>query len=668
MERLNHVNIIAENHRRLMKFKDEYEPITGKGCFHDRIKVEIPDCPIPVQYIPKMMYDECPLVGKLVSNGGIKNFVENELKEPCTRGNFGSVWRNFIKVRIKYDFEFWAVMFTTVKPKEGGEDIPFVMNHPQRKLFSVMETQRVELEPIRIILLKARQWGGSTLVDRFMAWIQLVHKRNWNATICAHIKTSAQNIHGMYASFLKNYPPWLLDAKEEIKFRPYMRSQSASIIKEVQCKIVIGSSEAPDSVRGEDVSMAHLSEVAFFEHTENNNPEQLIRSVCGGIIPIPYTMIVYESTANGIGDYFHTEWIRANKEEGDKDKSDKTPVFVSWFEIEGYSSPVESYSKMIDSLTPYEWWLWGKGATLENICWYRQKSREYRDQSDMKAEYPSDDIEAFKHSGETVFDQYKIDDLSKNVCSPVAIGEVIGSSSEGEQSLKDVHFVKDITGRLKIWEYPDEANISNRYITIVDVGGRSSKADYSVITVIDRYWMTCIGGKPVVVAQWRGHIDHDLLAWKAARIATYYNKCLLVIESNTYETDTTDGEHTEYILDQISEAYDNLYSRVSSDMIKQGIPQRWGFHTNVSTKTLIVDSMVQIVRENGYIEHDIDAIEELSVYEKKKNGAYGAMDGHHDDILMTRMIGLYISTQLPLPKEVKRGIAVKREIISEATL
>ncbi len=40
---------------------------------------------------------------------------------------------------------------------------------------------------------------------------------------------------------------------------------------------------------------------------------------------------------------------------------------------------------------------------------------------------------------------------------------------------------------------------------------------------------------------------------------------------------------------------------------------------------------------------------EARVYEQKKNGSYGAKSGKHDDILMTRMIGLYICFELALP-------------------
>ena len=52
----------------------------------------------------------------------------------------------------------------------------------------------------------------------------------------------------------------------------------------------------------------------------------------------------------------------------------------------------------------------------------------------------------------------------------------------------------------------------------MDVGGVSDEADYTDITVFDRYWMMD-GGIPEVVAEWHGHIDHDKGAWKAVQLS-----------------------------------------------------------------------------------------------------------------------------------------------------
>ena len=657
---------VIENERRKKEIDRPYRPETGEGsitgkrfCFH------LPDAPIPIQYIPEMMLEEVELVKLLRRHGSIEKFILNELKESPSPVIKEEVWRRWVKVRIKYDFEFWAVLFVRIKNKTGDSDIPFRLNRPQRRLLSELEDMRTKRLPIRLILLKARQWGGSALVQMYMAWIQLVHRKNWNSVICAHLKDAAANIKGMYSKLLENYPVWLIDADKPLKFQPYEKMGNTSVIAETGCKVTIGSAETPESVRGSDAVMAHLSEVAFWPHTRLKSPESLIRSVCGSVALLPDSVVVMESTANGTGNYFHQECERAKRGE-----SDKRFLFIPWFEIEMYSVPVEDYDALITSLTDYEKNLWDKGATLEAIAWYRMKRKEYRDHADMMAEYPSDDVEAFNHTGERVFDIRQVQRLRES-CRPAdKVGEVYGKAFSGKSVLEGLGFKEEAGGRLHIWAFPDsDMSVKDRYLVVVDIGGRSSKADYSVIVVYDRYWML-FGGVPEIVAQWRGHIDHDLLAWKSVQIAAFYHHALLVIESNTLETEHTDGEHTEYILDTIADSYTHLYARVSAEMIRSQVPSKWGFHMNRSTKTMVVNHQIQMLRENGYIERDIQACYEHDVFERKPNGSFGAMDGHHDDILITRCIGNYICYTEPLPyRFTKMQVKVSGSVpIGEATI
>ena len=652
--------VVSENIKRVAKINCEYQPHTGKGCYGERRIIHLPDSPIPLQYIPAKM-EEIELVSLLRRYGSIQNFIKGHLKIKATPQATNEVWKHWIKLRIKYDFEFWAVMFVRIKNKMGDGDIPFKLNRPQRRLLSEMEMMRLEDKPIRIILLKARQWGGSTLVQIYMAWIQLVHRKNWNSVICAHLKDSALNIKGMYTKLLENYPAWLLDSDEALKFKPFEKMANTSVISATKSKITIGSAESPESVRGTDAVMAHLSEVAFWPSSPRKTPESMVRSVCGSVALLPLSVIVMESTANGTGNYFHKECMRAKQGE-----SDKKFVFVPWYEIEIYSQPISNYHEFIESLSKYEWDLWDKGATLEAIAWYRAKRKEYSEHADMMAEYPSDEIEAFNHSGEKVFSQMAVERLRKECCSPKFRGDIYGKSDKGKEALCDIKFAKESGGKLFIWEKPDsENNFLNRYITVVDIGGRCDKADYSVIAVFDRYWLM-YGGVPEVVAQWRGHIDHDLLAWKAAQIALYYNKALLVIESNTLETEHSDDDSTEYILETISRYYPNLYARQPSSMIHSG-GARWGFHMNRATKLMLIAHQVRMLRENGYIEHDYDACYEHDVFERKPNGSYGAIEGHHDDILITRCIGTYICYTEPIPQE-RQLKGVGKVLISEASI
>ncbi len=293
----------------------------------------------------------------------------------------------------------------------------------------------------------------------------------------------------------------------------------------------------------------------------------------------------------------------------------------------------------------------------------------------MASEFPSDDIEAFKHSGHKVFDQYKCEALRTTCKPPRHVGDVYGDATEGRAALRNLRFAGDRQGVLKVWELPEtDIEVRDRYLTVVDVGGRSKTSDFSDILVIDRYWMMD-GERPEVVAEWHGHIDHDLLAWKAAQIAAFYNNSLLVIESNTLETRDperdTDGNHTNYILNQIGDLYPNLYAREQSDEeINVGAPRKWGFHTNTSTKPMIIDHQVRMVREGAYIERETEAVDEHLCYEKRQNGSFGAIAGRHDDRLMTRAIGLFICcNSMPLPKIIeKKAPATARRAISAATI
>lgn len=180
----------------------------------------------------------------------------------------------------------------------------------------------------------------------------------------------------------------------------------------------------------------------------------------------------------------------------------------------------------------YLWWLWEKGASLEAINWYIQERSGKNDHGVMASEYPTDDVEAFVHSGSMVFDKYQVEELEKGCRPPRFIGDVYADRDEGKDALKNLRFHEDRQGQLWVWAKPemdDEYDIPNRYLTIVDVGGRSAKADWSVILVIDRINMMDVDGRPAVVAQWYGHCDIDRLAWKAAQIAAYYNDSLLVL-------------------------------------------------------------------------------------------------------------------------------------------
>lgn len=687
-------NILLENERRNKVINAPFNPISGKGSILDRKEVFIEDFPIPTQYLPVSML-KVPLIKKLIKAGSIRRFIEDSLKSRYTEADKQKVIEQVVRVRIKHDFCFWAALYVYIKRKGGGEDIRFRLNRPQRRLVSKFEQLRLAGKPIRIILLKARQWGGSTVTQIYMAWLQLVHKTGLNSLIVGHVKDASTEVKDMFDRMIKKYPTSLLydigDTYNENE--PKLTGVGGMIniqrIPQRNCKIKIGTAESPDSARGGDYNLVHCTEVGLWKKTEGKTPEQIVRSACSGVLLEPYTMIVYESTANGTGTFFHREYEAAKQ-----GKSQFEAFFVSWYEIEQYSMAIEDintfaswlYENRNNDNAPsdrevsgrYLWWLWTQGASLEAIHWYVLERMKYNDQGNMASEFPSDDVEAFVHSGARVFDKYKVEELRPACKVPRYIGDVYADKDEGADALKKVRFVEDKQGLLWIWALPEideEETIANRYLVIVDIGGRSNKADYSVIVVLDRLFMMD-GGKPSIVAQWYGHIDMDILAWKAAQIATFYDNALLVIESNTIETHdkerSVDGDQSSFLLNQIKDVYPNLYARKQSeeDIINK-VPRKYGFHTNVSTKPMIISTLVKVIREGLYVERDARCLDEYLTYEKRPNGSFSAILGKHDDLLMTRAIGLHIcffEMDLPVVYTKASNKIKQNRVVSAATI
>ena len=689
--------ILAENDRRVAENNRTFNPITGEGSILERKEAVISDFPIRVQYLPVAML-KVPLVKQLVQAGSIRKYqklIYEELQEEegiPLGGRTEEEWESdrqkiieqFTRIRNEFDFVFWAAANAYIKRKGGGDDVLFRLNRPQRRLIERFEKRRMAGKPIRLVLLKARQWGGSTATQIYMAWLQLVHKAGLNSLIVGHVKDASTEVKDMFDKLIAAYPVELLhemgEAYNENEARMVGVGKTGNIQRIVRrnCKIKIGTAEKPDSARGGDYNLIHCTEVGLWKVTDGKTPEDIVRSATSGVLYRPYTMIVYESTANGTGNFFQREYDAAKK-----GKSQFESLFIAWWEIEQYEIPFSSlaekagfakqlYENRLNRNTPsdreesgqYLWWLWQLGATLEAINWYVIERAKYGGHGLMAAEYPSDDVEAFVHSGERVFDKYKVELLRSACRTPRYVGDIYADGDSGEEALEGIRFSEDKQGLLWIWEMPEpdteEEEITDRYLTVVDIGGRGKKADFSVITVFDRIWQM-EGGKPIVVAQWYGHIDMDVLAWKAAQIAAFYNESLLVIESNTLETKDkereVDGDQSHFILNQIKDVYPNLYARKQSeDDIAAGIPRKYGFHTNVSTKPMIISTLVKVIRESLYTERDERCLDEYLTYERKQNGAYGAIAGKHDDLLMTRAIGLHICfKEMELPRLVKRS-------------
>lgn len=658
--------IIEENNRRKAVIESPYNPVTGEGSPIERFRLSyFGGGQLWTYSVPIQMYKENkPVLDALIEAGSIEDLLKLKGINPTPLAVSGFI-NELTELRFKYDFEFWAYLAARIQDKSSKRIIPFKLNKPQLKTLVELEKMRVAGEPIRAIILKARQWGGSTLIQIYMAWIQIIHKKNWHSVIVADVEDQARNIRGMYTRFAKEYP----DVFGNIELVPFEGSAKTRMIVGRNCIVGVGSVQKPESLRSYDFAMAHLSEVGSWKTTLQKSPEDLAQSIRASIPDVPYSLEVVESTAKGVGNFFHREWLAAvNKESSYK------PIFISWFEIPRYQKPLKSHRQFIRENFDNEYvrFLWNLGATLEGIHWYIRfkKGKNYSDWR-MNNEFPSTANEAFASSDMRVFNPKYVLRARESCIDPEFIGDISAKSQKGKEAFERIEFMPNSKGNFFVWSKPDKSiNVSDRYVVSVDIGGRTDNADYSVIKVIDRYWMI-YGGGPEVVATWRGHLDQDLLAWKAAQIAKWYNNALLIVESNSLDKDAdTEGTHFLTILDEIVAFYSNIYARTDPEKVRQGLPIKYGFQTTLSTKPMVIDILNAALREDGYIERDIRACDEMDTYEIKPNGTMGAVDSCHDDIVMSTAIGLWACFKyLPLPKNITYTQGpVSTKIVSEASI
>ncbi len=381
--------IIGQNARRLAAIYAPYDPIKGNPRDPNRFHFKAGALEA---WLPKEMERE-PLVRELLQGKPLDEHTARELT----------------RLRSRHDFPFWAAKFAYIKQKGGGEDVLLVLKRPQRKLVNTLERMRRAGRPIRLVLLKARQWGGSTCVQLYMAWLQLVHQKGLNSLILAHQGVATDEIKDMFDRMLLHYPVWMLHepgeeySDSEKKVERVGGSRSAFRVISRNCKVKVGSAEKPDACRGGDYNLVHLSEVGIWRKTALKSPEQIMRAACSGILLKPMTMIVLESTANGMENFFHREYNAARESQ-----SQFEALFVAWYEIDDYSLPFASEADRLefaarllgekDAEHPlsrrcqpgrYLWWLWTRGATLEAINWYVAERAKYSDHDLMASEYPS---------------------------------------------------------------------------------------------------------------------------------------------------------------------------------------------------------------------------------------------------------------------------------------
>jgi hypothetical protein len=284
--------------------------------------------------------------------------------------------------KLKDDFEFFARNCLTIKTKASGNK-PFELNKAQKYIHEQIEIQRDETGKVRAIVLKGRQQGVSTYAEGRFVW-RTSHNKSVNAFILTHEDDATQNLFRMSKRYYDNLP----DA-----VRPSISASNAKelLFDQLDSGFKVGTAGNKSVGRSQTNQYFHGSEVAFWPHAAEH-----AKGILQTIPDAAGTEIIYESTANGLNNFYHQQWKLA-----ESGQSEFIAIFVPWFWQEEYRKKLPEDFILSDDESELQSQY---GLSDEQSYWMRQKVTELSaDGTDghksFKQEYPMNASEAFQVSG-----------------------------------------------------------------------------------------------------------------------------------------------------------------------------------------------------------------------------------------------------------------------------
>lgn len=514
---------------------------------------------------------------------------------------------------LKNDFTYYAPKLLKIRTKQGQLK-PFTMNNMQLKIDATIERLKAEGKPVRIIILKYRQGGASTYTEgRIFHATSMNHLMN--SLIVAHEDDASTNLFNMSKLFYDELPTELKpmkkssNAKEVVFENPTLDPEEKRRNPGLRSRIKIATANNLGAGRSSTTHNLHASEVAFWR-----DGKTIMLGLMQAVPNTPNTMVVLESTANGVGGYFYDEWQRAKN--GD---SDFIALFFAWFEEPQYEmdvpagfTPTAEEQELMNRFPE---------ITYRKLAWRRWciKNNCGGDTEQFKQEYPADDMEAFLVSGRPRFDIPVLREyLDQCVDGQRGYLENVGGS---------IKFIPDPKGYLEVWSKPK----SDHYIG-ADVAKGLATGDASAAPVFDNNY--------TLNALWHGRIDPDLFAGQLEMLGTWYREALIAVEENN---------HGLSVLSKLKQDYYNLYYRTSHNKLTDETKRELGWYTSEQTKKLAIDNLARLIREKKIGVKSKRFIQECMTYIREDNGSTNAQVGSHDDIVMGAAIILFVMEQYATP-------------------
>lgn len=281
---------------------------------------------------------------------------------------------------IRNDFKRFAATFLIVRSK-SGELKNFILNRAQIYVIDKLEKQLKETKKVRALILKGRQLGLSTLIQgRY--FYRVITRQGTKAYILTHEAEATKNLFEMTQRYYDKLPVGLCpvadkSSTKELQFRKFDSGYA------------VGTAGNKGAGRSQTIQLFHGSEVGFWPNAEDH-----AKGVLQAVSNEPGTEIILESTANGIGNYFHNLWLAAEAK-----KSEYQAIFVPWYWANEYISSDEGLH--LSEEEEFLFSVYNKdGLTKKHLAWRRLKIAEFSNDPDIgheffKQEFPFTANEAF---------------------------------------------------------------------------------------------------------------------------------------------------------------------------------------------------------------------------------------------------------------------------------
>lgn len=484
--------------------------------------------------------------------------------------------------------------------------VPLKFNLVQELLYKKFMESWSQNRPVRWLVLKARQEGVSTFIEALYYALTTLHPIT-DSLIVADEADKSSHLFEMNKRFYDSLPPFLQPARQYSNRKELVFKDKDNPGLSLNSSITINTAVNLDAGRSQTFHNFHGSEVAYWP-----NAKKLLDGVEQSVPELPGTCIIHESTANGVGDYWYELWNMAKEGEIDYE-----PIFLAWHMHDEYMRPLENGEMVepIDGDAEEEKSLIERfQLTPEQVNWrrYTIRNKLKGDVEMFRQEYPADDVEAFLVSGLPVFPR-------------ATLRRYLSSAQQRtyrQGYMNGLKFLESEGGPLRVWKEPEEGK---HYVLAVDVAEGLEHGDYSCVEVLCREDLE-------QVAEWHAHIDPIEFAAEIAKLATWYNKGLVAPEVNNHGIAT---------LNELKHFYSSIYRWQTFDSFGVRETTKLGWETNIRTKPLIIDLMVNALSQDVIKLNSVELIKEMMTFVRTESGAEG-QSGCFDDRVMAMMIALQV--------------------------